>query len=82
MSNVPLLRFKEFDSPWINTRLGRYFTEYREKSTVQDQHPVMTSSNKGLVLQLDYLEKEELLIEIISDSMLSLRELYYLQIEE
>lgn len=54
MSNVPKLRFKEFSEEWEKLKLGKYLVEFKEKSTIEDEYPVLTSSNKGLVLQKDY----------------------------
>lgn len=39
---------------WKEEPLGNWIVEHREKSTVPDQHDVLTSSRKGLVLQSDY----------------------------
>jgi type I restriction enzyme S subunit len=52
--NEPMLRFPEFKGEWRVEALGKYFEEFREKSAVQDQHEVLTSSRRGLMLQSEY----------------------------
>jgi len=52
------IRFKrddgsEFDE-WEEKRLGAYIEEYKEKSTINNQYEVLTSSNRGLVYQKEY----------------------------
>lgn len=39
---------------WKKEPLGNWIEEFREKSTVNDQHPVLTSSRNGLILQSEY----------------------------
>jgi len=52
------IRFKQDDGSdypdWEVKALGSVITEYKNKSTYNDEHPVMTSSTKGLVFQKDY----------------------------
>jgi type I restriction enzyme S subunit len=45
-------------SEWKSCRLGKFFVERNEKSTAHDQHPVLTSSRKGLFYQSDYFSKQ------------------------
>lgn len=58
------LRFKNDEGndypEWSMQRLKPYLVSFLEKSTVTDQHPVMTSSNKGLMLQSDYFGKNRI----------------------
>ncbi len=44
---------KEFPD-WELRRLGEVFQEFRKASTLNNQYEVLTSSNKGLLLQKDY----------------------------
>lgn len=39
---------------WKHQEIGDWLVEFRTKSAVQDEHPVMTSSRNGIVLQSDY----------------------------
>ena len=58
-SNVPAIRFKGFDAEWKQRKLGEVVEDYVEKTTVEDQYPVLTSSQqKGIVLQDDYFAGE------------------------
>lgn len=58
---VPELRFPEFRSSdaWEEKPLGNYIEELREKSTVQDEREVLTSSRNGLIRQRDYYDNNE-----------------------
>lgn len=53
---APELRFPEFEGEWQLSRLGNFIEEYREKSVVQDQHEVLTSSRSGLIRQREYYD--------------------------
>ncbi len=54
---VPKLRFKEFSGEWEETLLGNLLKEYTEKSKVDKEYPVLTSSlTKGLLPQTEYFE--------------------------
>lgn len=54
-SDVPEIRFKGFTEPWEQREFKDVIEDYAEKSTVEDQYPVLTSSQqKGIVLQDDY----------------------------
>ena len=54
------LRFKDKygdDYPeWEKEKLGNLITEVVEKSTIQDQYPILSSTNKGLFLQSEYFK--------------------------
>ncbi len=53
--NVPQVRFKGFTDAWEQRELGEVTEDFVEKSTVENQYPVLTSSQqKGIVLQDDY----------------------------
>jgi len=52
---VPKLRFPGFTDDWEQRKLGEVVEDYVEKTTVEDQYPVLTSSQqKGIVLQDEY----------------------------
>lgn len=48
---------------WQETHLKDIFIEYKEKSTVQDEYPVLTSSRQGIMLQSDYYSGENRITE-------------------
>ena len=57
--NYPEIRFPEFTDPWEQRKLGDVVEDYVEKTTVEDQYPVLTSSQqKGIILQDDYFSGE------------------------
>lgn len=56
---VPEFRFKGFTGDWERRRLGDVIEDYVEKTTIEDQYPVLTSSQqKGIVLQDEYFSGE------------------------
>lgn len=58
-SNKPELRFKGFSDDWEQRKLEEVVEDYVEKATVEDQYPVLTSSQqKGIVLQDEYFSGE------------------------
>lgn len=50
----PRLRFPEFRDKWQIITLGNVVTEFRARSTVQDEYEVLTSARRGLMRQVDY----------------------------
>ena len=51
----PAIRFKGFTDAWEQRKVGDVIEDYIEKTTVQNQYPVLTSSQQqGIVLQEDY----------------------------
>ena len=50
----PRLRFPEFRDEWRKNTLGNVVTEFRARSTVQDEYQVLTSARSGLMRQIDY----------------------------
>lgn len=51
----PPIRFKGFTNPWEQCNIGDVIEDYFEKTVVQNQYPVLTSSQQlGIVLQEDY----------------------------
>jgi type I restriction enzyme S subunit len=77
------IRFKDSNNlnfkNWDKFKLGKIIEEYKENSVIENQHPVLTSSNKGLVLQTDYYdnnritEKSNLGFNIIPSSYITYR---------
>lgn len=58
--NIPLVRIKGFEEPWELCTLGEHIEDYVEKTIVQNQYPVLTSSqNKGIVRQEDYFANRQ-----------------------
>ncbi len=53
------VRFKEFNDKWKIKEIGNYIEEYKEKSTISNQYPVLTSSRNGIVLQKDYFKDNQ-----------------------
>ncbi|WP_256383189.1 restriction endonuclease subunit S [Photobacterium toruni] len=45
---------KAFEGEWEEVSLSKWLIEYKEKSSIQDQHRVFTSSKSGLVPQDEY----------------------------
>lgn len=57
---VPGIRFKEFTDAWERRKLGEYIEDYVEKTTIQNQYPVLTSSQRqGIVLQEEYFSNRQ-----------------------
>ena len=51
----PKIRFKGYDDDWEQRKLGEVIEDYTEKTTIENQYPVLTSSQQmGIVLQDDY----------------------------
>ncbi|KRF31954.1 restriction endonuclease subunit S [Paenibacillus sp. Soil787] len=51
--------FGKIPTEWEIKQLGEYIEEYKEKTTVNNQYPVLTSSRKGLVFQTDYFNNRQ-----------------------
>lgn len=57
---VPELRFSGFTDDWEQRKLGGYIEDFIEKTTKQNQYPVLTSSQKqGIVLQEEYFANRQ-----------------------
>ncbi|MFQ7326912.1 MAG: restriction endonuclease subunit S [Streptococcus xiaochunlingii] len=55
-----MVRIKGFEEPWELCTLGEHIEDYVEKTIVQNQYPVLTSSqNKGIVRQEDYFANRQ-----------------------
>lgn len=51
----PAVRFKGFSDEWEQSRVGELIEDYTEKTVVQNQYPVLTSSQQqGIVRQEEY----------------------------
>lgn len=52
---IPEVRFSEFTVEWEQYKLEYFIEDYVEKTEIQNQYPVLTSSQKhGIILQEDY----------------------------
>ncbi|MFW2845267.1 restriction endonuclease subunit S [Lactiplantibacillus plantarum] len=59
-AKYPQLRFKGFTDPWEERYLGDYVVDYTEKTTQENQFPVLTSSQQqGIVLQSEYFSDRQ-----------------------
>lgn len=57
---VPELRFAGFADDWEERKLGEFVIDYVEKTTTQNQFPVLTSSQQqGIVLQETYFANRQ-----------------------
>lgn len=52
------IRIDGFSGKWEKVRLGDYIVECTEKTTINNQYPVLTSSRKGIMLQTDYYNRQ------------------------
>lgn len=59
-ANVPEVRFKGFTAAWEQRKLGDNIVEYTEKTTENNQYPVLTSSRKGIFFQTDYYDGNQI----------------------
>lgn len=62
MSNdkKPDIRFKNYSDDWEQRKLGDNIVEYTEKTTENNQYPVLTSSRKGIFFQTDYYDGNQI----------------------
>ena len=56
----PNIRFKGFTDPWEQRKLGDNIVEYKEKTTINNQYPVLTSSRRGIFFQTDYYDGNQI----------------------
>jgi type I restriction enzyme S subunit len=55
MNDTPKIRFNEFTDEWEQRKVSDLIEDYLEKTTKQNQYPVLTSSQQqGIVFQEDY----------------------------
>jgi len=60
MSRVPKIRFKGFEEDWEQCKLNEIIEDYIEKTTIQNQYTVLTSSQqKGIVYQEEYFSDRQ-----------------------
>ena len=59
-SNVPEIRFSGFTDDWEQRKLGDNIVEYTEKTTINNQYPVLTSSRRGIFFQTDYYDGNQI----------------------
>lgn len=59
---VPRIRFPEFrnSGEWEACSVDDLIEEYREKSSSQDEHEVLTSARSGLIRQRDYYDNDRI----------------------
>lgn len=63
-AKVPEIRFPGFTKDWEQRKLGDFVVDYVEKTSVQNQFPMLTSSQqKGIVLQEDYFANRQVTTE-------------------
>lgn len=59
-AKLPELRFEGFADDWEERKLGEFVIDYVEKTTTQNQFPVLTSSQQqGIVLQETYFANRQ-----------------------
>ncbi|WP_273716200.1 restriction endonuclease subunit S [Leuconostoc mesenteroides] len=59
-AKIPELRFEGFSDDWEERKLGDFVIDYVEKTTTQNQFPVLTSSQQqGIVLQETYFANRQ-----------------------
>ena len=56
----PKIRFKGYTTDWEQRKLGDNIVEYTEKTTENNQYPVLTSSRKGIFFQTDYYDGNQI----------------------
>lgn len=60
ITKSPQIRFAGFTDAWEQRRLGDFIEDFIEKTTIQNQYPVLTSSQQmGIVLQEDYFASRQ-----------------------
>ncbi len=60
MSSCPKLRIEGFTDAWEQRKLGEYIIEYKEVTTQNDQYPPLTSSRRGIFLQTEYFDGNQI----------------------
>ncbi|SFX73952.1 type I restriction enzyme, S subunit [Thermoactinomyces sp. DSM 45891] len=63
-SSIPEIRFAEFSAEWEERKLRNFVQDYVEKTSIQNQYPVLTSSQKyGITYQEDYFADRQITTE-------------------
>lgn len=57
---VPQLRFKGFTDNWEQYKLNSFLVEYKKKTKINNQYPVLTSSRQGIFFQKDYYDGNQI----------------------
>lgn len=57
---VPTLRFKGFTDEWEQRKLNSFLVEYKKKTKINNQYPVLTSSRQGIFFQKDYYDGNQI----------------------
>lgn len=57
---VPALRFKGFTDEWEQRKLNSFLVEYKKKTKINNQYPVLTSSRQGIFFQKDYYDGNQI----------------------
>ncbi len=57
---VPVLRFKGFTDEWEQHKLNSFLVEYKKKTKINNQYPVLTSSRQGIFFQKDYYDGNQI----------------------
>lgn len=60
---VPEVRFEGFTEGWEQRKLGEWIVPYAEKTNRNNQYPVLTSSRRGIFLQTDYYNGNQIASE-------------------
>ena len=64
ITKSPHIRFAGFTDDWEQRKLEYFVDDYLEKTTVENQYPVLTSSQKqGIVLQEEYFANRQVTTE-------------------
>lgn len=58
--NIPQLRFKGFTDNWEQHKLNSFLVEYKKKTKINNQYPVLTSSRQGIFFQKDYYDGNQI----------------------
>lgn len=59
-NNKPAIRFKGFTEPWEQRKVRELIEDYTEKTVIQNQYPVLTSSQQqGIVFQEEYFSDRQ-----------------------
>ncbi|MFL1695300.1 restriction endonuclease subunit S [Weissella kandleri] len=53
-NDIPEIRFSGYTDAWVQRKFGELIESYVEKTTINNQYPVLTSSQQGLMLQQEY----------------------------
>jgi len=63
VANIPKLRFPAFYEAYSNRPIGELIQIHSEKTKVENEFPILTSSRRGLMLQSEYYRKKNRITE-------------------